>query len=137
MCNEDAAGLKDPPTNRPIRERTKLNHTSGILHMRFKDWKCPGHTNHKQIEGQTKMRLADGTWKSINTKVFAGWYTRKFCDNVIQSFEEEFKMEEEAKITRPVHDSNTVLPVMKPGRGLKIPPGKVSPLGQKYFRRNI
>ena len=32
MCNEDAAGLKDPPTGQPIRKRTKLNHTSGILH---------------------------------------------------------------------------------------------------------
>ena len=37
MCNADAAGLKDPQANRPIRKRTKLNHTSGILHMRFKD----------------------------------------------------------------------------------------------------
>ena len=37
MCNEDAAGLKDLPTNRPIRKRTKFNHTSGIFHMRFKD----------------------------------------------------------------------------------------------------
>ena len=89
MCNEDAAGLKDPPTHRPIRKRTKLSHSSGILHMRFKDWKCPGHTNHRQIEGQTKMRLADGTWKSIKTSVFAGWYARRFCDNVIPLFEAE------------------------------------------------
>ena len=36
MCNEKAAALKDPPTKRPIRKRTKLNHTSGVLHSRFK-----------------------------------------------------------------------------------------------------
>ena len=76
--------------------------------MRFKDWECPGHTNHKHIEGQTKTRLADGTWKSINTNVFTGWYTRKFCDNVIQSFEDEFRMEDEAKLNRSVRSDNTV-----------------------------
>ena len=59
MRNEGSAGLKDPPTHRPTRKRTKLKHASGILHMRFKDWKCPRHTDHKHIEGQTKTRLAD------------------------------------------------------------------------------
>ena len=44
MCNEEAAGLKDPSTGRPIRKSTKLNHTSGILHLRLNDKRCPGHT---------------------------------------------------------------------------------------------
>ena len=60
MCNEEAAGLKDQPTNRPIRKRTKLNHTSGFLHEKFEPLKCPGHKEHKVIEGQTKIRLAAG-----------------------------------------------------------------------------
>ena len=46
------------------------------------------------------MRLADGRWKSINTSVFAGWYTLKFCEYVISAFEEEFRLEEEAEARR-------------------------------------
>ena len=72
MCNEGAAALVDPPTGLPIRKRTKLNHSSGILHGRFKDSKCPDHDKHKIISGQTKYKLPDGSWKTINTSVFAG-----------------------------------------------------------------
>ena len=45
--------------------------------------------NHKVIGGQTRIRLADGRWKTINISTFAGWYTPKFCKNVIDAFDEE------------------------------------------------
>ena len=57
MCNEQAAEPVDPPTGKPIRKRTKLNHTSRVLHHRFSGLLCPGtgkHKNHRIIEESSK-----------------------------------------------------------------------------------
>ena len=102
MGHESAAGLKDPPTGRPIRKRTKLNHTSGVLHDRLHNLKSPAGKEHKVIEGQTKVKLHDGTWKTVNMSTFAGWYTPKFCKNVIDAFEEEFRLEDAAANETPI-----------------------------------
>ena len=71
MCTED---LADPLSNKPYRKRTKLNHTSGILHHLMENYpQCPGDHEHEPIEGMTTRltmalgkpstaaRLQDGT----------------------------------------------------------------------------
>ena len=86
MCTED---LQDPQSQLPYRKRTKLNHTSGILHHLMTNYRqFPGDHQHEPIEGNTKYQSYDGTWKTINRSTFAGWYTKPFCDDIIDSFTE-------------------------------------------------
>ena len=84
MCSE---GLKDPDSGLPMRKRTKLNHTSGILHHLLTEHRqCSQDHDHQPIEGATRFQDANGVWRSINRSTFAGWYTRDFATDVMDSF---------------------------------------------------
>ena len=64
-------------------------HGSRILHEKLSKL-CPGKHEHEITQGATKMKLPDGTWKSIDKTRFAGWYTKRFCDAVVEALTEEF-----------------------------------------------
>ena len=94
MCSED---LCDPYNGLPYRKRTKLNHTSGILHHLLENYRQCDETHvHQPIEGMTKYRDAKGNWKTINRTTFAGWYTRPFCEDIVDGFTQEFAIRDQA-----------------------------------------
>ena len=96
MCTED---LADPYNKLPCRKRTKLNHTSGILaHLLTKYRQCPGDHNHQPIEGMTRYKDSTGRWRTINRSTFAGWYTRPFCEDVVDSFTQEFAIRDHMEL---------------------------------------
>ena len=80
-------GLKDPFDKRPYRHRTKLVHNSPGVHRRLSKL-CPGTHEHAVTGGNTYIRQ-DGAWKSIDKSKFAGWYTKKFCNAVLDGIEED------------------------------------------------
>ena len=104
MCS---VGLTCPKTEFLMRKRTKLNHTSSILHEFFEEFRqCSQDHQHQQIEGHTRYINENGEWRTISRGVFAGWYTPQFCSDVIACFEEEFARQDDvlkAKKARRVH----------------------------------
>ena len=88
MCTE---GLQDPLNKLPYRKRTKLNHTSGILHHLMTTYRqCDASRQHQPIEQTNKYQDATGKWRTVNRSTFAGWYTIPFREDVIDSFSQEF-----------------------------------------------
>ena len=79
--------------------------------------------------------------------MFAGWYTPKFCKNVVDAFEEEFRLEDEAEQRARKFKQHTTLPVRRSSSGrapetqtpkvrqqtIKVPAKFSNPLGQRYF----
>jgi hypothetical protein len=106
MCS---VGLTCPETEFLMRKRTKLNHTSSILHEFFEEFRqCSKDHQHQSIEGHTRYLNERGEWRTISRGVFAGWYTPQFCSDVISCFEEEFAKQDQVdqtKRTRKVHFS--------------------------------
>ena len=134
MCTE---GLKDPVNGLPYRKRTKCNHTSGILdHLLTEHRQCPKDHEHQPIEGMTKYKDHTGKWRTINRSTFAGWYTREFCEDVVDNFTQEFALQDarEAAKQKPTSSTkcvrfhlpkNQVLPTQRTGS--KIPRGPYLP----------
>ena len=61
MCS---VGLKDSENGLPMRKRTKLNHTSGILHHLLTEHRqCSQGHDHQAIEGAIKFKDANGAWR--------------------------------------------------------------------------
>ena len=103
MCTED---LKDPYNKLPYRKRTKLNHTSGILdHLLTTYRQCDSTHQHQPIEGTTQYKDSVGKWRTINRSTFAGWYTRPFCEDIVDSFTQEFAIRDAAEATRDTHEA--------------------------------
>lgn len=80
-------GLKKPHEHTPegqplfLRKRTRLRGTEEILDRC--DAKCQGGHQHTPVLGGVKI---DGRWKPLSD--FAGGYTKKFAEKVIQGAEE-------------------------------------------------
>ena len=45
---------------------------------------------HQHLEGATHFQLPDGIWTTVNRTTFAGWYTDKFCDAILDAYEKHF-----------------------------------------------
>ena len=70
-------------------------HTSGILdHLLTEYRQCAQDHDHQAIEGMTKFQDHTGRWRTINRSTFAGWYTRPFCEDVIDSVTQEFALQD-------------------------------------------
>ena len=108
MCQFD---LKDPFNSLPYRHRTKLVHNSHALHKALSKL-CPGKHEHEVTQGATKYKLPDGTWKSIDRTKFAGWYTEKFCDAVIDALNEEFAIPASARVAKANRKPFLTLPTV-------------------------
>ena len=48
---------------------------------------CPGKHQHEVTGSATKIKQPDGSYKTIDRTVFAGWYTDKFCNSLLDGLE--------------------------------------------------
>ena len=76
-------GLQDPYSKKPYRHRTKLVHNSHGLHL-IMGKLCPGKHEHEITMQNTWYKDEFGKWTSIPRSHFAGWYTIKFCEAVLE-----------------------------------------------------
>ena len=115
-------GLKDPESEIAMQKRTKLVHSSKRLHnLLNKRGLCPGKHKHQRIGGRTRYVNENGILKSIDRSKYAGWYTKEFCDAIIDGFAEEFSENEGVHNTLPVSQIPTSNPIIKRPGKLKVP----------------
>ena len=46
----------------------------------------------------TRYKGHTGKWRTINRSTFAGWYTRPFCEDVVDSFTQEFAIRDHMEL---------------------------------------
>ena len=103
MCTAD---LKDLYNKLPYRKRMKLNHTSGILdHLLTTCSQCDSTHQRQPIEGTTQYKDSAGKWRTIHRSTFAGWYTPPFCEDIVDSFTQEFAIRDAAEIARDMREA--------------------------------
>jgi hypothetical protein len=77
---------------------------------------------HQPIEQTTKYQDATEKWITVNQSTFAGWYTRPFCEDVIDSFSQEFAIQDAADANVKWTDTEQ----RRATRDKRVTPGKCS-----------
>jgi hypothetical protein len=86
MC---AMGLEDPYTQQPLRKKTGILTNALELQKSMREVKCRCEKPHKPILGHSWEQQEDESWKSVSLPTFAGGYTVKFAQTVLQAVETE------------------------------------------------
>jgi len=86
LCNWD---FKDPENGLFYRKRSLLNTDSHYVFDAMHRY-CAGKHRHQHLEGATHFQTPDGIWTTVNRTTFAGWYTDKFCDAILDAYEKHF-----------------------------------------------
>ena len=107
VCDQCCYGLKHPVTRVPMRKRTMLRGQEKVLmHMRCK---CKGDHDHQPIEGS--FQDDQGQWRSLSD--WAGGYTAKFCEKVLEGAE-QFLLSNQAMVED--HPERDVVPEVIDGQ---------------------
>lgn len=107
VCDQCCYGLRHPENKLPMRKRTMLRGQEKVVkHMRCK---CDGSHTHHPIEGN--FRDDQGHWRSLSE--WAGGYTAKFCEKILEGAE-EFLLSNQAMVED--HPERDVVPQVMDGQ---------------------